>query len=216
MGDAGGGSTGSPRVYILHLFGALAASDSGFGTSTRSTSTSRSGYSVVTRARPNVPNSSSAQSSLPTTPIDTREPLTTSLGLPILYLVYALHWWGQPTVSFFPTAGSTKKVLLLATVSPTLSLCRTRARTSPFEHKNKNQRCHNVTLFGNAGFAKYPESIQAKIGAKASIRRDVLVRLKGWPGSRTRGARRPRTRWTWRREGDESAQSGRFDSELGV
>ncbi|KAK7447048.1 hypothetical protein VKT23_014258 [Stygiomarasmius scandens] len=93
--------------------------------------------------------------------VDVREPLTTTLGLPISTQSTP---WAEGTGGFFITESGKSERLLLVTARHVVF---TSGQNKFFEHKNDNQARHNVTLFGDAGFHKYLESIQKEIKSEA-------------------------------------------------
>lgn len=111
--------------------------------------------SIVTR-------STSPKLLVPTSRFDptaeVREPLTTTLGLPIYAQLGG-------TGGFFITEGGDTKRLLLVTARHVLFSSNTTPNTL-FRHK-KSQPRQNVTLFSGAAFAAYLESIKAEIEDRA-------------------------------------------------
>jgi hypothetical protein len=105
----------------------------------------------------------SAYSSDPT--VNIREPITTTLGLPICAQSTP---WAEGTAGFFITEGGNTERLLLVTARHVV-FTPDKSENNHFERKNVSQRRYNVTLFGNAALDKYLESIQAEIEGKALI-----------------------------------------------
>ncbi|KAJ7145815.1 hypothetical protein C8R44DRAFT_755948 [Mycena epipterygia] len=92
-----------------------------------------------------------------------REPLTTTLGLPICAQFTP---WAEGTGGFFFAEDGNTERLLLATARhvvfpPDMN------ENKHFECKKNSQRRYNVTLFGDAAFNKYLECIKGEIGDKA-------------------------------------------------
>ena len=102
-----------------------------------------------------------AETSNPT--VDAREPLTTTLGLPICAESTP---WAEGTGGFFITEGGNTERLLLVTARHVV-FNPGKNENKHFEHKNGSQR-YKVTLFGDAAFNKYLKSIKAKIEGKES------------------------------------------------
>jgi hypothetical protein len=97
--------------------------------------------------------------------VDIREPLTTTLGLPICA---QSTLWAEGTGGFFISEGGNTERLLLVTARH-IVFKPDKNKNTHFEHKNNSQRHYNVTLFGNAAFNKYLESTQTKIRHKTII-----------------------------------------------
>ncbi|KZT04518.1 uncharacterized protein LAESUDRAFT_298724 [Laetiporus sulphureus 93-53] len=117
--------------------------------------------SVVTRwAAPKFPTSTYSFDST----VDVREPLTTTLGLPICAQSTPC---ADGTGGFFIAEGVNTKRLLLVTARHVI-FPPDKNENKHFEHKNDSQPRHNVTLFGDAAFNKYLESIKAEIGGKVA------------------------------------------------
>ncbi|EJD02803.1 uncharacterized protein FOMMEDRAFT_156149 [Fomitiporia mediterranea MF3/22] len=92
---------------------------------------------------------------------DVRDPLTTTLGLPISSQSTP---WAEGTGGFFIAEGDNKRLLLVTArhvVFPP-----DKSKNKLFEHKDDSQPRHNVTLFGDAAFERYLKSIQAEIEGK--------------------------------------------------
>ena len=110
----------------------------------------------------NVTRSAGPKFLVPTSRFDptaeVREPLTTTLGLPIYAQLGG-------TGGFFITAGGDTKRLLLVTTRHVLFPSDTSTNTL-FRHK-KSQPRQNVTLFSGSAFSAYLESIQAEIEDRA-------------------------------------------------
>ncbi|EIW76461.1 hypothetical protein CONPUDRAFT_63989, partial [Coniophora puteana RWD-64-598 SS2] len=102
----------------------------------------------------------SVYSSNPT--VDVREPLTTTLGLPICAQSTP---WVEGTGGFFITEGGNAERLLLVTARHVV-FTPDKNENKHFEHTNSSQPRHNVMLFSDAGFEKYLKSIKAEIGGK--------------------------------------------------
>ncbi|PBK75246.1 hypothetical protein ARMSODRAFT_929310 [Armillaria solidipes] len=116
--------------------------------------------SVVTRsAGPKLLTSTYSYSD-PT--VSAREPLTTTLGLPIC--AQSTPWAGG-TGGFFITEGGNTKRLLLVTARHVV-FTPDKNDNKHFERKNDSQPRHNVTLFSDAAFDKHLKSIQAEIEEK--------------------------------------------------
>ena len=92
--------------------------------------------------------------------VDIRQPLTTTLGLPISTQAWP-HIEG--TAGFFIAEDSDTKRLLLVTARHVV-LATDGNDNELFERKDESQPPHNVTIFGEVGFNKYLESIQKEIG----------------------------------------------------
>jgi hypothetical protein len=100
-----------------------------------------------------------ARTSNPT--VDAREPVTTTLGLPICAQSTP---WAEGTGGFFITeGGSTERILLVTARHFVFNPGEN--ENKHFEHKDGSER-RNVMLFGNAAFNKYLESIKAEIESK--------------------------------------------------
>jgi hypothetical protein len=120
-----------------------------------------------------------AKTSNPT--VDAREPVTTTLGLPICAESTP---WAEGTGGFFITEGGSTERLLLVTARHVVF--------NPGENENKHfehkggSKCRNVMLFGNTAFNKYLESIKAEIEgkeimAKHHLRSIGTIERKGGP-----------------------------------
>jgi len=92
-------------------------------------------------------------------PIDIREPLTTTLGLPICAQSTP---WAEGTGGLFITEGENTERLFLVTARHVV-FPPDKEKNELFEHKNDSQPPYNVVHFGDAAFNKYVESIQSKI-----------------------------------------------------
>ncbi|KAK0225014.1 hypothetical protein EDD85DRAFT_980166 [Armillaria nabsnona] len=99
--------------------------------------------------------------------VDVREPLTTTLGLPICAQSTP---WAEGTGGFFITEGGNTERLLLVTARHVV-FTPDKNDNKHFEHKNDSQHRYNVTLFSDAAFNKYLGSIQAEIEGKAFMAR---------------------------------------------
>ncbi|KAG9019613.1 hypothetical protein FRB90_012459 [Tulasnella sp. 427] len=95
--------------------------------------------------------------------IDIREPLTPTLGLSISAQDTP---WAEGTGGFFLTEDGKPDRLLLVTARHVVFM--QGESNELFEHKSNSKR-RNVTLFGNAGFDKYLESIQTEIKKKVYL-----------------------------------------------
>ncbi|SJL07900.1 uncharacterized protein ARMOST_11257 [Armillaria ostoyae] len=115
--------------------------------------------SVVTRSAGPKLLTSSYSSDLT---VSAREPLTTTLGLPIC--AQSTPWAGG-TGGFFITEGGNTKRLLLVTARHVV-FTPDKNDNKHFERKNDSQPRHNVTLFSDAAFDKHLKSIQAEIEGK--------------------------------------------------
>jgi hypothetical protein len=109
-------------------------------------------------------------------PAGIREPITTTLGLPIC--AQSTPWAGG-TGGFFISEGGNTKRLLLVTARHVVFTSPDKSKNNHFEHKNDSQHRHNVMLFSDASFNEYLESIQAEIGKKA-ISADINERRIAW------------------------------------
>ncbi|OCH84906.1 hypothetical protein OBBRIDRAFT_815290 [Obba rivulosa] len=117
--------------------------------------------SVVTRsAGPKLLTSTYSSDST----VDVREPLTTTLGLPICAQSTP---WAEGTGSFSIVEGGDTERLLLVTARHVI-FTPDKNENKHFERKNDSQRRYNVRL-GDAVYNKYLESIKAEIGSKAII-----------------------------------------------
>ena len=97
--------------------------------------------------------------------VDIREPLTTTLGLPICAQRTP---WAEGTGGFFISdGGNTKRVFLVTARHVVFEP--NHDRNTLFKRENNSQPRYNVTLFGDVAFRKYLESIQAEIRGKALI-----------------------------------------------
>ncbi|KAI0344229.1 hypothetical protein BDW22DRAFT_1355569 [Trametopsis cervina] len=90
--------------------------------------------------------------------IDIREPLTTTLGLPISPQSTP---WNEGTAGFFIAEGVRSTRLLLVTARHVV-FAGDREPNELFEHTDGQLR-RNITLFGDTGFNKYLQSIQDAI-----------------------------------------------------
>ena len=102
----------------------------------------------------------SVYSSDPT--VEAREPLTTTLGLTISALSTP---WVEGTGAFFITDGRRPERLLLVTTRHAI-FAPEKDKNDHFEYRDGGQCRYDVTVFGDAGFNKYIESIQGKIEGK--------------------------------------------------
>jgi hypothetical protein len=114
----------------------------------------------------------SVYSSDPT--VDVREPLTTTLGLPICAKAMS---YAEGTGGFFIAEGGNAKRLLLVTARHVV-FKPDKNENEPFERKNDSQPRYDVALFGEASFQKYLESIKIEIGGKALIAQYHEGRIK--------------------------------------
>ena len=108
---------------------------------------------------------------------DIREPLTTTLGLPIS--TQSTPWF-EGTGGFFITAGKSVKKLFLVTARHVVFPLGEYGNNH-FEHMDGDHNRHNVTLFGTVIFQKYLEAIQEEIGGERSaikIRETRLAFIK--------------------------------------
>jgi len=110
--------------------------------------------------------------------VDIREPLTTMLGLPISTRSTP-H--AEGTGGFFISDGGNTKKLFLVTARHVV-LEPDGSKNELFVHKNMSQRRHDVTLFGDAGFTKYLESIQVEIGGQGITAQHQEGRLRAING----------------------------------
>ncbi|TFY78233.1 hypothetical protein EWM64_g5776 [Hericium alpestre] len=94
--------------------------------------------------------------------VDAREPLTPTLPLPICAKSTP---WVEGAGGIFIGEGSNKERLLLLT--PRHVVLPDMDNNQHFEHRDPSQPRHEVTLFGQAAFKKYLESIEEEIEAKA-------------------------------------------------
>ncbi|KAK0218127.1 hypothetical protein IW262DRAFT_1483789 [Armillaria fumosa] len=92
---------------------------------------------------------------------EVREPLTATLGLPICAQSTP---WAEGTGGFFIIEGGDTKRLLLVTARHVLFPTN---QNKHFERKNTDEPRHDITLFGDAAFNEYLESIQAEIRGNA-------------------------------------------------
>jgi hypothetical protein len=110
--------------------------------------------------------------------VEVRESLTTTLGLPICAQTTP---WGEGTGGFFISeSGNTKRLLLVTARHVVFTL--NESQDTLFKRKNGSQPRHNVTLFGDAAFSTYLESIKAEIGDKAVIAEHQEGRIKAVAG----------------------------------
>ncbi|GBE84426.1 predicted protein [Sparassis crispa] len=141
--------------------------------------------SVVTRwAGPEL--FTSTYSSDPT--VDVRARLTTTLGLPICAQSTP---WSEGTSGFFITEGGNTERLLLVTARHVI-FTPDKNENKHFERKNDSQRRYNVTLFGDAAFNKYVESIKAESGGKALIAQYQERRIRAIEGKNDPAANKER------------------------
>jgi hypothetical protein len=120
--------------------------------------------------------------------VNVREPLTTTLGLPICAQSTP---WAEGTAGFFIAEGGNNKRLLLVTARHVV-FTPGKNDNKHFERKNESQRRHNVALFGFATFDNYLESIQAEIGGKAIIAKHQEGRIKAAEGKNNAAANKER------------------------
>ncbi|KAG9090474.1 hypothetical protein FRC06_001039 [Ceratobasidium sp. 370] len=118
--------------------------------------------------------------------VDVTEPLTATLGLPI-----CAHstCWAEGTGGFFMAEGDDTKRLFLITARQVV-FPPDRSNNMLFKHKDDSQPCHNMTLFSDAVFKSYLESIWTNIeGTAITIgyleRRIEMARRKGTPEMNT-------------------------------
>jgi len=98
--------------------------------------------------------------------IDTREPLTTTLGL---HICAQSTPWTEGTGGFFITEGGNTERLLLVTARHVV-FPSNKNKNEHFEYNiNNDSHRHNITLFGDAAFTKYLESIKTEIEAKTLL-----------------------------------------------
>ncbi|KAH7910997.1 hypothetical protein BJ138DRAFT_1126399 [Hygrophoropsis aurantiaca] len=135
--------------------------------------------SVVTRsAGPKLFNTSNLYTD--PTVAGVREPLTTTLGLPISAQSTP---WAEGTAGFFMVEDGVPERLLLVTARHVVFPPHKNEMNEHFEHKNDSQHRHNVTLFGDSGFPKYLECIKSKIEEKEF---DAKLREEGMRAAGTR------------------------------
>ncbi|KAG8947964.1 hypothetical protein FRC04_010161 [Tulasnella sp. 424] len=131
--------------------------------------------SVVTRsAGPKL--LASSYTSNPT--VDVREPLTTTLGLPICAQSTP---WVEGTGGFFITEGGNTKRLVLVTARHVVFPLEEN-KNEHFEDKNNSQRRYNVMLYSDEAFKKYLESIKAEIHRKALFTQIQRGRIRAVEG----------------------------------
>ncbi|KAL6303779.1 hypothetical protein BKA93DRAFT_898944 [Sparassis latifolia] len=141
--------------------------------------------SVVTRwAGPEL--FTSTYSSDPTVYVRAR--LTITLGLPICAQSTP---WSEGTGGFFITEGGNTERLLLVTARHVV-FTPDKNENKHFECKNDSQRRYNVTLFGDAAFNKYVESIKAESGGKALIAQYQERRIRAIEGKNDPAANKER------------------------
>ncbi|PBK83108.1 hypothetical protein ARMGADRAFT_679182 [Armillaria gallica] len=109
---------------------------------------------------------------------DVRDPLTTTLGLPICAQSTP---WAEGTGGFFITEGRSTERLLLVTARHVL-FTPDKNDNKHFEYKNDSQRRYNVTLFSDAAFNKYLGSIQTEIGDKTFMAQYQERRIRAVEG----------------------------------
>ncbi|KAG8906990.1 hypothetical protein FRB99_005632, partial [Tulasnella sp. 403] len=121
--------------------------------------------SVVTRSTgpPMLPPSPSFFHS--DTVVDAREPLTTTLGLPICAQSTP---WIEGTGGFFITESGNTDRLLLVTARHVI-FTPDNDENKHFERTDGSEPRHNVMLFGNGAFNKHLEAIKADIRSKATM-----------------------------------------------
>jgi hypothetical protein len=107
-----------------------------------------------------------------------REPLTTTLGLPICAQSTP---WAEGTGGFFIAEGGNTERLLLVTARHVI-FTPDKDENTHFKCKNNSQRRHNVVLFGDAAFNEYLRSIQVEIRNKAMIAQLHETRLRDVEG----------------------------------
>ena len=97
--------------------------------------------------------------------VDVREPLTTTLGLPVCAQSTP---WAEGTCGFFIAEGENTKKLLLVTARHVV-FTPDKTKNKHFDRKNDSQCCDNVTLFSDVSFNNYLKSIKVEIAGKALI-----------------------------------------------
>ncbi|KAK7447047.1 hypothetical protein VKT23_014257 [Stygiomarasmius scandens] len=100
--------------------------------------------------------------------VDVRDPLTTTLGLPIS--VHSSQSTPQPegTGGFFITENGKPNRLLLVTAHHAVFTPNWK-QNELFEYRDITQARHNVMLFGKVGFQKYLDSIKTQINTKKAV-----------------------------------------------
>ncbi len=126
--------------------------------------------------------------------VDVRDPLTTTLGLPICAQSTS---WAEGTGGFFITEGGSTERLLLVTARHVV-FTPDKNDNKHFEYKNDSQHRYNVTLFSDAAFNKYLGSIQVEIEDKAFMAQYQERRIRAFEGKDDPAANRAR----------QSAQTG--------
>jgi len=119
------------------------------------------------------------------TTVKVREPLTTSLGLPICA---QSRPWAEGTGGFFITEDGKPERLLLVTARHVLFKA-DRNNNKHFEHKDDP---YNVRLFGDSGFTLYLQSIEEEIGTRVHIADVMEKRLVAVQGRDDPAANRER------------------------
>ena len=120
--------------------------------------------------------------------VDVREPLTTTLGLPICAQRTP---WAEGTGGFFISEGGNTKRVLLVTARHVV-FAPNNNQNSLFKRENNSQPRYNVTHFGDVAFQKYLESIRAEIRGKALIAEHQERRIRAVRGKDNQGANRER------------------------
>ncbi|KAG8733123.1 hypothetical protein FRC10_000413 [Ceratobasidium sp. 414] len=121
--------------------------------------------------------------------VDIRDPLTATLGLPICAQSTP---WVEGTSGFFITEGGNTKRLLLVTARHVV-FPPSESENKLFEYKNASQRRDTVTLFGDAAFNRYLESIQTDIRGNAimvDFHEDSIEAIEGGDNAEAVNARK--------------------------
>ncbi|KAF9778736.1 hypothetical protein BJ322DRAFT_1014326 [Thelephora terrestris] len=105
---------------------------------------------------------------------DVREPLTTTLGLPICAQSTP---WVEGTGGFFITEGENTERLLLVTARHVI-LPQDKNENKHFEFKDDDQNRCNVTLFGDVAFSNYLKSIkhESRLNGFSAEYRETCIR----------------------------------------
>ncbi|KDQ11235.1 hypothetical protein BOTBODRAFT_87441, partial [Botryobasidium botryosum FD-172 SS1] len=125
---------------------------------------------------------------------EAREPLTTMLGLPICAQSTP---WAEGTGGFFVLEGGDTQKVLLVTARHVV-LTPQEYQNTHFKHENDGQPRYTVTLFGDAAFKTYLESIKTEIRNTTITASYQERRIKGIAGKDD--PRADRVRWDAQRE----------------
>ncbi len=106
--------------------------------------------------------------------VSAREPLTTTLGVPICAQSTP---WAEGTGGFFITEGGNSKKLLLVTARHVV-FKPDKNNNNLFQYKNNSQPRHNVILFSDASFDRHLKSIKAEIRDKEIIAQVLERRIE--------------------------------------